>query len=183
MRPLQCSREVPQLLRNRIAFHINRFWLNGNSRDKICDCLLWKESYVSNIAVNCPLGTYYSLEHHTCESCWTGAYQDEEGQLECKSCPSGTYTEYLHSRSISECKGEDFVFFKQPLLNAQWHPFGPHDGVIGMRLASETRTSPHCLLQDAWAVSKKSWPMKLCFISAFILWYCKPILQGLIHLK
>ncbi|KAK2521486.1 Svep1 [Columba livia] len=57
------------------------------------------------MCVNCPLGTYYSLEHHTCESCWTGSYQDEEGQLECKSCPSGSYTEYLHSRSISECKG------------------------------------------------------------------------------
>ncbi|XP_010148823.1 PREDICTED: sushi, von Willebrand factor type A, EGF and pentraxin domain-containing protein 1-like, partial [Eurypyga helias] len=56
------------------------------------------------MCVNCPLGTYYSLEHHTCESCWTGSYQDEEGQLECKSCPSGSYTEYLHSRSLSECK-------------------------------------------------------------------------------
>ncbi|NWY42555.1 SVEP1 protein, partial [Sylvia atricapilla] len=57
------------------------------------------------MCVNCPLGTYYSLEHLTCESCWTGSYQDEEGQMECKTCPSGSYTEYLHSRSISECKG------------------------------------------------------------------------------
>ena len=56
-------------------------------------------------SVNCPLGTYYSLEHSVCESCLMGSYQDEEGQLECKPCPTGTYTEYLHSRSGSECKG------------------------------------------------------------------------------
>ncbi|KAG8455052.1 hypothetical protein GDO86_001318 [Hymenochirus boettgeri] len=56
------------------------------------------------MCVNCPKGTYYSLEHHACESCWTGSYQDEEGQLDCKSCPAGTYTEYLHSKRISECK-------------------------------------------------------------------------------
>ncbi|KAG8130469.1 hypothetical protein E2320_017145, partial [Naja naja] len=54
------------------------------------------------MCVNCPLGTYYSLEHHACESCWIGSYQDEEGQLECKNCPSNTYTEYLHSRT--QCK-------------------------------------------------------------------------------
>uniref|UniRef100_A0A8D2Q1E1 Sushi, von Willebrand factor type A, EGF and pentraxin domain containing 1 n=1 Tax=Varanus komodoensis TaxID=61221 RepID=A0A8D2Q1E1_VARKO len=58
------------------------------------------------MCVNCPLGTYYSLEHHACESCWIGSYQDEEGQLECKNCPSATYTEYLHSRSVSECKAQ-----------------------------------------------------------------------------
>lgn len=55
--------------------------------------------------MNCPLGTYYSMEHSTCESCLMGSYQDEEGQLECKLCPPRTHTEYLHSRSISECKG------------------------------------------------------------------------------
>ncbi|XP_061487863.1 sushi, von Willebrand factor type A, EGF and pentraxin domain-containing protein 1 isoform X2 [Rhineura floridana] len=58
------------------------------------------------MCVNCPLGTYYSLEHHACESCWIGSYQDEEGQLECKNCPSASYTEYLHARSASECKAQ-----------------------------------------------------------------------------
>uniref|UniRef100_M3ZHP6 Sushi, von Willebrand factor type A, EGF and pentraxin domain containing 1 n=1 Tax=Xiphophorus maculatus TaxID=8083 RepID=M3ZHP6_XIPMA len=52
----------------------------------------------------CPVGTYFSLEHNECESCWLGSYQDQEGQLECKSCPEGTSTAYLHSRSITECK-------------------------------------------------------------------------------
>ncbi|XP_008281602.1 sushi, von Willebrand factor type A, EGF and pentraxin domain-containing protein 1 [Stegastes partitus] len=58
------------------------------------------------MCVQCPVGTYFSLEYHECESCWLGSYQDQEGQLECKSCPEGTSTAYLHSRSINECKGQ-----------------------------------------------------------------------------
>lgn len=58
------------------------------------------------VAVQCPVGTYFSLEHNECESCWLGSFQDQEGQLECKSCPEGSSTAYLHSRSIAECKGK-----------------------------------------------------------------------------
>ncbi|PWA28849.1 hypothetical protein CCH79_00012875 [Gambusia affinis] len=58
------------------------------------------------MCVQCPVGTYFSLEHNECESCWLGSYQDQEGQLECKSCPEGTSTAYLHARSITECKGQ-----------------------------------------------------------------------------
>ncbi|TKS92960.1 Sushi, von [Collichthys lucidus] len=58
------------------------------------------------MCVQCPVGTYFSLEHNECASCWLGSYQDQEGQLECKSCPEGTSTAYLHSRSITECKGQ-----------------------------------------------------------------------------
>ncbi|KAG7270324.1 hypothetical protein CRUP_007025 [Coryphaenoides rupestris] len=38
--------------------------------------------------------------------CWLGSFQDQEGQLECKTCPEGTSTAYLHSRSAAECKGQ-----------------------------------------------------------------------------
>ncbi|XP_028660616.2 LOW QUALITY PROTEIN: sushi, von Willebrand factor type A, EGF and pentraxin domain-containing protein 1 [Erpetoichthys calabaricus] len=58
------------------------------------------------MCVNCPIGTYYSLENLACESCWIGAYQDEEGQLECKSCPEGSSTVYMHSRSLADCKAQ-----------------------------------------------------------------------------
>ncbi|XP_034532135.1 sushi, von Willebrand factor type A, EGF and pentraxin domain-containing protein 1 isoform X3 [Notolabrus celidotus] len=58
------------------------------------------------MCVQCPVGTYFSLEHNECVSCWLGSFQDQEGQLECKSCPEGTSTAYLHSRSVSECKGQ-----------------------------------------------------------------------------
>lgn len=52
------------------------------------------------------MGTYFSVEHNECVSCWLGSYQDQEGQLECKSCPEGSSTAYLHSRSVTECKGK-----------------------------------------------------------------------------
>lgn len=71
--------------------------------------------YFTN-AVQCPVGTYFSVEHRECASCWLGSYQDQEGQVECKSCPSGSSTAYLHSRSVAECKGElrftQFVFLR-----------------------------------------------------------------------
>lgn len=60
---------------------------------------------VGSLSVQCPVGTYFSLEYNECESCWLGSYQDQEGQLECKSCSEGTSTAYLHSRSVAECKG------------------------------------------------------------------------------
>lgn len=134
------------------------------------------------ITVNCPLGTYYSLEHLTCESCWTGSYQDEEGQLECKSCPSGSYTEYLHSRSISECKGRDFCLIGTAVCEFLVTSFWTHGGSTGMKLARETRSSPNytlmhmeiskfsSLLYHAGCPgrgSEKSWPMMLCLISVF----------------
>uniref|UniRef100_A0A8C1JXS3 Sushi, von Willebrand factor type A, EGF and pentraxin domain-containing protein 1 n=1 Tax=Cyprinus carpio TaxID=7962 RepID=A0A8C1JXS3_CYPCA len=58
------------------------------------------------VCVQCPVGTYFSLEYRECESCWRGSYQDEEGQMECKSCPDGFSTPYLHSRSLAECKAQ-----------------------------------------------------------------------------
>uniref|UniRef100_A0A8C8AQF1 Sushi, von Willebrand factor type A, EGF and pentraxin domain-containing protein 1 n=1 Tax=Otus sunia TaxID=257818 RepID=A0A8C8AQF1_9STRI len=87
------------------------------------------------MCVNCPLGTYYSLEHHTCESCWTGSYQDEEGQLECKSCPAGSYTEYLHSRSISECKAQckQGTYSPNGLETCETCPLGTYQPAFGSR--------------------------------------------------
>uniref|UniRef100_A0ABM5FRU3 Sushi, von Willebrand factor type A, EGF and pentraxin domain-containing protein 1 isoform X2 n=1 Tax=Pogona vitticeps TaxID=103695 RepID=A0ABM5FRU3_9SAUR len=90
------------------------------------------------MCVNCPLGTYYSLEHHACESCWIGSFQDEEGQLECKNCPSGSYTEYLHSRSISECKAQckPGTYSPNGLEICESCPFGKYQPATG---------SKHCI--------------------------------------
>ncbi|XP_056610750.1 sushi, von Willebrand factor type A, EGF and pentraxin domain-containing protein 1 isoform X1 [Triplophysa dalaica] len=60
----------------------------------------------SRVCVQCPVGTYFSLEYAECESCWRGSYQDEEGQMECKLCPDGFSSPYLHSRSLDECKAQ-----------------------------------------------------------------------------
>ncbi|GAA6070419.1 sushi, von Willebrand factor type A, EGF and pentraxin domain-containing protein 1 isoform X1, partial [Tachysurus ichikawai] len=58
------------------------------------------------MCVQCPVGTYFSVDYAECESCRKGSYQDEEGQTECKLCPDGFSTPYLHSRSLSECKAQ-----------------------------------------------------------------------------
>ncbi|XP_069487009.1 sushi, von Willebrand factor type A, EGF and pentraxin domain-containing protein 1 isoform X2 [Ambystoma mexicanum] len=87
------------------------------------------------MCVNCPVGTYYSLEHHTCESCWIGTYQDEEGQMECKNCPAGSYTEYLHSRSMSECKAQckPGTFSPNGLETCESCPLGSYQPAFGSR--------------------------------------------------
>ncbi|KAI5629830.1 sushi, von Willebrand factor type A, EGF and pentraxin domain-containing protein 1 isoform X1 [Silurus asotus] len=58
------------------------------------------------MCVQCPVGTYFSVDSAECESCRRGSYQDEEGQTQCKMCPDGFSTPYLHSRSLSECKAQ-----------------------------------------------------------------------------
>uniref|UniRef100_A0A480LQ43 Sushi, von Willebrand factor type A, EGF and pentraxin domain-containing protein 1 n=1 Tax=Sus scrofa TaxID=9823 RepID=A0A480LQ43_PIG len=87
------------------------------------------------MCVNCPLGTYYSLEHSVCESCLMGSYQDEEGQLECKLCPTGTYTEYLHSRSSSECKAQckQGTYSSNGLETCESCPLGSYQPAFGSR--------------------------------------------------
>ncbi|XP_069096987.1 sushi, von Willebrand factor type A, EGF and pentraxin domain-containing protein 1 isoform X1 [Pleurodeles waltl] len=87
------------------------------------------------MCVNCPVGTYYSLEHHTCESCWKGTYQDDEGQMECKNCPPGSYTEYLHSRSILECKAQckPGTFSSSGLETCESCPLGTFQPASGSR--------------------------------------------------
>ncbi|KAM5298505.1 sushi, von Willebrand factor type A, EGF and pentraxin domain-containing protein 1 [Ctenodactylus gundi] len=85
--------------------------------------------------VNCPLGTHYSLEHSVCASCPLGSYQDEEGQLECKRCPTGTYTKYLHSRSSSECKAQckQGTYSSNGLETCESCPLGTYQPEFGSR--------------------------------------------------
>ncbi|KAM4808468.1 sushi, von Willebrand factor type A, EGF and pentraxin domain-containing protein 1 [Rhinophrynus dorsalis] len=90
------------------------------------------------MCVNCPKGTYYSLENNACESCWIGSYQDEEGQMDCKSCPAGTYTEYLHSRRISECKAQckPGTYSSNGLETCESCPHGTYQTVFGSRFCT-----------------------------------------------
>lgn len=87
------------------------------------------------MCVNCPLGTSYSLEHSTCESCLMGSYQDEEGQLECKLCPPRTHTEYLHSRSVAECKAQckQGTYSSSGLETCESCPLGTYQPEFGSR--------------------------------------------------
>ncbi|KAM9329386.1 sushi, von Willebrand factor type A, EGF and pentraxin domain-containing protein 1 [Gastrophryne carolinensis] len=87
------------------------------------------------LCVNCPKGTFYSLEHNACESCWIGSYQNEEGQMDCKSCPAGTYTEYLHSKRLSECKAQckPGTYSLNGLEICESCPLGTYQPVMGSK--------------------------------------------------
>ncbi|XP_053558647.1 sushi, von Willebrand factor type A, EGF and pentraxin domain-containing protein 1 [Bombina bombina] len=90
------------------------------------------------MCVNCPKGTYYSLEHNTCESCWIGSYQDDEGQMDCKSCPAGTYTEYLHSKRLSECKAQckPGTYSSNGLETCESCPYGTYQSAFGSKFCT-----------------------------------------------
>ncbi|XP_053321831.1 sushi, von Willebrand factor type A, EGF and pentraxin domain-containing protein 1 [Spea bombifrons] len=90
------------------------------------------------MCVNCPKGTYYSLEHNTCESCWIGSYQNEEGQMDCKSCPVGTYTEYLHSKHPKECRAQckPGTYSSNGLETCESCPHGTYQPTFGSRFCT-----------------------------------------------
>ena len=59
------------------------------------------------ITVACSVGTFYSKQTRTCESCPEGEYQDQEGQTSCLTCPSGVHVSGTRgAKNVSECGGE-----------------------------------------------------------------------------
>ncbi|XP_041364224.1 uncharacterized protein LOC121379643 [Gigantopelta aegis] len=52
---------------------------------------------------NCTVGYYYNTAAGECRPCLKGDYQDEAGQLRCKSCPVGTTTENEGADSVRLC--------------------------------------------------------------------------------
>lgn len=58
------------------------------------------------ITVDCPVGTYSTSGN--CNLCAKGTYQDEIGQITCKSCPTGITTKFLGSQDASSCTGRCF---------------------------------------------------------------------------
>ncbi|PIO67379.1 EGF-like domain protein [Teladorsagia circumcincta] len=55
------------------------------------------------IPVPCPVGSVNV--NNTCVRCPLGSYQDESGQLACKACPDGTFTQYEGAHSQRSCLG------------------------------------------------------------------------------
>ncbi|XP_069124135.1 uncharacterized protein [Argopecten irradians] len=51
----------------------------------------------------CPIGQFYSKEKQGCSDCSIGYYQDEAGQVSCKSCPNGQMTTDLGADSQDLC--------------------------------------------------------------------------------
>ena len=59
----------------------------------------------NNLAVDCPIGTHSTAGK--CKLCEQGTYQDEIGQVVCKSCPPGLTTKFLGSQDVSSCTGNN----------------------------------------------------------------------------
>ena len=51
----------------------------------------------------CPTGHYYNNETSTCTKCIMGEYQDEQGFSSCETCPLGTFTKTIGSKSKADC--------------------------------------------------------------------------------
>ncbi|MGH0136946.1 UNVERIFIED_CONTAM: hypothetical protein FKN15_006879 [Acipenser sinensis] len=94
-------------------------------------CLEYNYDYHNGFAI----GTYFSLEHKACESCWIGSYQDEEGQLECKNGLAGSSTVYMHSRSAAKCKAQykPGTYYPSGLETCESCPLGKYQPVFGSK--------------------------------------------------
>ncbi|KFD52311.1 hypothetical protein M513_06874, partial [Trichuris suis] len=72
--------------------------------------VLYKTSSVLPGCYPCPLGTF--LNNGSCTLCLKGTYQDEVGQVSCKRCPNGSYT---------QDEGATMAEFCQPVCDDGWY--------------------------------------------------------------
>ncbi|KAK6044725.1 GCC2 and GCC3, partial [Cooperia oncophora] len=86
----------------------NLLSLNGESipsQGLGCPQLTASKSSISQgfgcVDVPCPVGSVNV--NNTCVRCPLGSYQDEAGQLACKACPEGTFTQYEGAHSQRSC--------------------------------------------------------------------------------
>eukprot|EP00057_Strongylocentrotus_purpuratus_P032337 XP_787294.3 PREDICTED: sushi, von Willebrand factor type A, EGF and pentraxin domain-containing protein 1 [Strongylocentrotus purpuratus] len=56
--------------------------------------------------VSCTTGHHYDTESRACHQCGYGLYQDEYGQVSCKSCDTGQSTKHKGSPSKSDCEDQ-----------------------------------------------------------------------------
>ncbi|XP_070287020.1 sushi, von Willebrand factor type A, EGF and pentraxin domain-containing protein 1 [Myotis yumanensis] len=131
------------------------------------------------MCVKCPVGTYYSVNRYACESCLMGSYQDEEGQLECKLCPTGTNTEYLHSRNILECKAlcKQGTYSSNGLETCESCPLGSYQPAVGARSCLSCPRNTSTVKRGAVDISACGVPCPLGEFSRSGLMPCHPCPQ------
>ncbi|XP_066297909.1 sushi, von Willebrand factor type A, EGF and pentraxin domain-containing protein 1-like [Branchiostoma lanceolatum] len=61
--------------------------------------------YNTQSCASCSTGTFYDGSAGGCTECPRGRYQDQDGQVECKTCPAGTSTVQTAATSALDCKG------------------------------------------------------------------------------
>lgn len=59
------------------------------------------------VIVECSPGTYYDNDTLRCPQCEKGYYQNMSGQESCVRCPKNTTTQFIGSKSISDCIGKN----------------------------------------------------------------------------
>lgn len=64
-----------------------------------------KLKFIIYCSVQCPQGTFHNITVNKCQSCPFGYYNDDFGQITCKSCPLHHSTRKLHSKHLKDCKG------------------------------------------------------------------------------
>ncbi|XP_019628225.1 PREDICTED: sushi, von Willebrand factor type A, EGF and pentraxin domain-containing protein 1-like [Branchiostoma belcheri] len=57
-----------------------------------------------DLCINCALGSFYNVSTGVCDLCKSGTFQDEEAQLECKTCEEGYSTVGDHATNFTECR-------------------------------------------------------------------------------
>ena len=55
--------------------------------------------------MECPRGTHFDGSSRKCVACSNGFFQDNEGSLSCKKCPSGKTTIGVQGTDFHACKG------------------------------------------------------------------------------
>ncbi|XP_018585768.2 sushi, von Willebrand factor type A, EGF and pentraxin domain-containing protein 1 isoform X1 [Scleropages formosus] len=128
------------------------------------------------MCVLCPVGTYYSLEHKACESCWLGSYQELEGQTECQACPDGSSTPYLHSRSPSECRAQcqPGSFSPNGLDTCESCPLGQYQPEFGSRVCLDCPQNTSTVIRGAVNIAECGVPCSAGHFSRTGLAPCYP---------
>ncbi|XP_076439986.1 sushi, von Willebrand factor type A, EGF and pentraxin domain-containing protein 1-like isoform X2 [Babylonia areolata] len=61
---------------------------------------------LDNSCVQCPVGMFFNVVSHRCQSCPQGTYQPTEGRVTCMVCPEKTNTSAQNARSQNECRAQ-----------------------------------------------------------------------------
>lgn len=105
---------------------------------------------VGSDCVPCASGSFFSNTNNSCEVCPVGTYQSENGQLQCRSCPSIAgkpgITKILGGRSPKECKercpaGKYFDESSELCKSCGYGQYQPEEGQFSCKLCGLGKTT------------------------------------------
>ena len=69
------------------------------------------------ISEGCETGSYYNVTQDSCTPCPIGMYQNDSGEHQCKTCPTGYSTVSAGARNLSSCIGILYPYLLASLPN------------------------------------------------------------------